>query len=256
MRIVIYNIRYGTGTGLHYHMPIPFSGFFAFSTKRISRIADFLDSLDADIVCLVEVDGGSYRHRKLCQAHRLASLQGWEHHFSTKYGKNSILSRLPLLSSQGNAILTRLPVVASREHHLARGMKKTVLEVEFPEFHVLVVHLPLGKSARRSQLKELARKLEPLRKPVLLGGDFNLLHGSSELNYLLSATGMRDADTAGTPTYPSRVPRFRLDRLLVRKEISVRNFTVPRIPLSDHLPIVCDFEIGTRNISTLEIDRL
>jgi len=234
-------------------MPLPFSGFFAFSTKRISKIADYLDSLDADIICLVEVDGGSYRHRKLCQAHRLASLQGWEHHFSIKYGKNSILSRLPLLSSQGNAILTRLPVVASREHHLSRGMKKTVLEVEFPEFHVLVVHLPLGKSARRSQLKELAQKLGTFKKPVILGGDFNLLHGSSELHHFLSSTDMKDADDEGTPTYPSRIPRFRLDRLLVSEDISVRNLTVHGITLSDHLPIVCDLEIEKGNTPPSDI---
>jgi len=246
MRIVVFNIRYGTGTGWHYHVPLPFSGFFAFSTKRISRIADFLDSLNADVICLVEVDGGSYRHRNLCQAQRLASIQGWENHFSTKYGRNSILSRLPLLSSHGNAILTKIPVLSSREHHLSRGLKKTVLEVEFPKFKVLAVHLPLGRSARRTQLKELADKCREMGKPVIIAGDFNLLHGSSELVPFLKDTEMKDADNRNHPTYPSGLPRLRLDRVLVSKDIEILNFEVPRIPLSDHLPIVCDVELRNK----------
>ena len=246
MRIVFYNIRYGTGSDWDYHFPFPFSGFFRFSTTRIRRIAEFLDSLQADIVCLLEVDGGSYRHRKHCQARHLASLKGWEHTFSNKYGTQSPLNYLPILSSHGNAILSRLPIISTKEHHFSRGIKNTYLEVEFTEFHVILAHLSLGKRARKTQLQEIAGRCKVLSKPVLLGGDFNLLHGHSELNPLTITTGLRDADTIARPTFPSRMPKLRLDYLLTSKEVEIETMEIPRVHLSDHLPLVCDFNIEKR----------
>ena len=127
---------------------------------------------------------------------------------------------------------------------LIRGMKRTLLEVEFERFVFLLVHLPLGIGARRAQLETLAERLGAQTKPVLLGGDFNLLHGSGELREFLSRTGLRDADPSARKTYPSRLPRFRLDFLLTGPGIEIRRFDVPDVRFSDHLPLVCDFEIS------------
>ena len=44
-------------------------------------------------------------------------------------------------------------------------------------------------------------------------------------------------------TYPSRIPRFRLDFILASPHIQIRRFDVPEVRFSDHLPLVCDFEI-------------
>lgn len=244
MRVVFYNIRYGTGSDWNYHFPLPFSGFFRCSSTRIRRIAEFLNSLHADIICLVEVDGGSYRHGKHCQARYMASLKGWQHRFSGKYGSRSVLNDVPILSSQGNAILTRLPIVSSAEHNFSKGMKRTFLEVEFDTFHVVLAHLSLGKNARQTQLKEMAEYCSSLTKPVILGGDFNLLHGSSELQFLSHLTGLREIDPDKNPTFPSRMPKLKLDYLLAGKTIHIKNMEIPRIHLSDHLPMVCDFNVG------------
>lgn len=246
MKIVFYNIRYGTGSDWDYHFPFPFSGFFRCSTTRIRRIAEYLDSLEADIVCLVEVDGGSYRHRKHCQARHLASLKGWEHTFSSKYGTNSILNHLPILSSHGNAILCKMPIITSKEHNFSRGVKKTFLEVELEEFHVILAHLSLGKRSRKIQLQEIADRCKALSKPVLLGGDLNLLYGPSELDPLTRLTGLKDADPLAKPTFPSRMPKLRLDYLLASKGIEIEKLETPRIHLSDHLPLVCNFSIETQ----------
>lgn len=243
MRIVFYNIRYGTGCDWNYHLPVPFSGFFRSSKAGTGRISDYLDSLDADVVCLCEVDGGSYRHGSHCQAERMASKSGRDHVFVNKYGRDSMVRRLPILSNQGNAVLSSLPIVASRERFFSRGIKKACLEVEFDGFYVLLAHLSLGKKARTVQLRELAGHCRMLEKPVILGGDFNLLSGPEELQPLFENTGMRDADTLKRPTFPSQRPGMRLDYVLASEEIEIHRLEVPRVKFSDHLPIVCDLEI-------------
>ena len=59
----------------------------------------------------------------------------------------------------------------------------------------------------------------------------------------MKAAGLRSANTTSIPTYPSRAPRKELDFILYQDGIRVTNFEVPAIRLSDHLPLVCDFEV-------------
>lgn len=243
MRVVLYNIRYGTGTGWDYHLPLPFSGLFRRTEPSLRRVSSFIDEIQPDIVGLVEVDGGSYRHGGESQARCLAEDLKLDHFFSCKYGRESIFRKLPILSSQGNAILSRVPAKRTSKIDLERGMKKTLLAAEFEEFVFLLVHLPLGLGARKAQLDHLTEIVRECRKPVLLGGDFNLLHGSAELSGFLSRTGLRDADPLERKTYPSRLPRFRLDFLLVGPDVKVSRFDVPDVRFSDHLPLICEFEI-------------
>jgi len=243
MRIALYNIRYGTGTGLGFHLPIPFSGYLRPSVVSAERVWTFLDRLDADILCLVEVDNGSYRNFGRCQAGTLAARNGWDHAFACKYHKRSFLRDLPLLWSQGNAVVSRVPLESVAEHTFSRGMKRTFLEVRFDGFTVILAHLSLGKKARKEQLRELAGHARAITGPLFIGGDLNTFDGEKELSPVLEDTGLRDSDTKRRPTYPSRKPRRRLDYLLASREVSVTNFEVPNTPFSDHLPLVCDFEI-------------
>lgn len=243
MRILFYNIRYGTGCGWSYHFPFPFAGFFRPARDGTERIGALLDDLDVDVACLCEVDGGSYRQGGRNQARSLAP-RSWNHAFSPKYG-TSPLSRLPLFSTQGNAVLSRLPIVASRENLFSRGVKRSLLEVEFPGFTVLLTHLSLGRSARKTQLEELALRCRSRNRPLLVGGDFNLLRGSQELKPLLEATGLVDADATARPTFPSRRPTRRLDCLLTTPDVRVRTFDLPDVTLSDHLPLLCDVDIAS-----------
>lgn len=243
MRIAVYNIRYGTGTGIDFHLPVPFSGYLRPSLNSAERIWTFLDTLDADVLCLVEVDNGSYRNLGRCQAGSLATKNGWDHAFACKYHKYSLLRGLPVLWSQGNAVISRVPLRNASEHSFSRGMKRTFLEAQFDGFTVLLAHLSLGKAARSRQLQELASHAATIEGPLFVGGDLNTFGGEKELAPLLEEAALLDSDVKGRPTYPSRRPRRRLDYLLASREVSVTHFDVPDSPLSDHLPIVCDFEI-------------
>ena len=58
----------------------------------------------------------------------------------------------------------------------------------------------------------------------------------------MKAAGLQSANVESTPTYPSRSPRRELDFILYQDGINVTRFEVPDVRLSDHLPLVCDFE--------------
>ena len=47
------------------------------------------------------------------------------------------------------------------------------------------------------------------------------------------------------PSYPSRSPRKELDFILYQDGIDVTNFEIPQVKYSDHLPLVCDFEVNS-----------
>ena len=50
MRLLLYNIRYGTGHKNGYHLPLPFAGFFKRTTVNLQRIINFIASVNPDIV--------------------------------------------------------------------------------------------------------------------------------------------------------------------------------------------------------------
>ena len=95
VRVVLYNIRYGTGTGWDYHLPLPFSGLFRRTEPSLRRLSSFIDGMKPDLVGLVEVDGGSYRHGGECQAKCLAENLDLDHFFSCKYRKGFHLQEGP-----------------------------------------------------------------------------------------------------------------------------------------------------------------
>ena len=58
----------------------------------------------------------------------------------------------------------------------------------------------------------------------------------------MKSAGLRNANVHGTPSYPSRAPRMELDFILYSNGIKITDFFIPNVSLSDHLPLVCDFE--------------
>ena len=75
MRLLVYNIRYATGTGPAFHLPLPGAGYLRSNRKVLNGITDFISQENPDIVGLIEVDIGSVRSGMLNQAdHRVAGL--------------------------------------------------------------------------------------------------------------------------------------------------------------------------------------
>ena len=56
------------------------------------------------------------------------------------------------------------------------------------------------------------------------------------------ATGLVDPNKDSKPTFPAWKPNRHLDFILHSPEITVNSFEVPDIHLSDHLPLLIDFD--------------
>ncbi len=238
MRFVLYNIRYGTGHSLRW----PWSGYLARSEDHADAIAAFLRDLKPDAVGLVEVDSGSYRMRRNNQSEKIAAVLGFGHTWRVKYAADGWPMRIPVLNKQANALLTREPASQELFHYFDRGHKRLVIEVELPAVRLFLVHLSLGFRARQSQLADLYELIRASDRPCVLAGDFNAFFGNREIRLFIAATGLCSANTRHVPTYPSWRPRLELDFILHSPEITASGFAVPQVPLSDHLPVVCDLQ--------------
>lgn len=241
MRFLLYNIRYATGHGAGYHMPLPFAGFFKQTGNTLDRIVSFIRSVNPDIIALVEVDSGSYRSQRCCQAETIAKELDHFHVVETKYGGDSLANRIPVLNKQGNGLITNQTIINHHFHYFDEGVKRLVIEVELEEVNIFTVHLSLKFKHRQQQLERLHHIIADRAKPVIVAGDFNTFGGNREVQLFLAATGLVDANLAGLPSQPSHAPKRHLDFILHSPEIIASNFSIPDIQLSDHAPLICDF---------------
>lgn len=245
MRLLVYNIRYATGTGPAFHLPLPGAGYLRSNRTVLDQITRFIKSQDPDVVGLIEVDTGSIRTGMVNQAEFIASHLGHYSTYQCKYGAESINSMVPIVRKQGNAFLAAPRVHGERFHYFDTGIKRLIIELELEEAVIFLVHLSLKYRHRQSQLRTLHELVKQSTKPVIVAGDFNTFWGDHEIYLFMQASGLRSANTMSLPSYPSRNPRRELDFILYSSGIEVTNFEVPPVRYSDHLPLVCDFEVRT-----------
>jgi endonuclease/exonuclease/phosphatase family metal-dependent hydrolase len=241
MRLLLYNIRYGTGSGNGYHLPLPFAGFFKRTSVNLQRIINFIGSVNPDIVALVEVDTGSYRADYSCQAQEIADKLGYNYVVESKYQDNSFAHKVPVLKEQANALLTKQSVEAHHFHYFEEGVKRLAIQTDLRAVAIFIVHLSLKYRHRQNQLEQLHKFIQETEKEVIIAGDFNTFWGSRELSLFLAATGLTNANTSNAPSHPSHDPSRQIDFILHSPGLRIDNFYIPDVRLSDHSPLVCDF---------------
>ncbi|MGH8149499.1 MAG: endonuclease/exonuclease/phosphatase family protein [Steroidobacteraceae bacterium] len=246
MRIVVYNIRYATGTGPAFHLPLPGAGYLRSNRRVLTGITEFLRSERPDIAGLIEVDTGSIRTGMLNQADYLAHELGQYSAYECKYGASSINQFVPIVRKQANAFLSAPHISGARFHYFDTGIKRLIIELELAEVCVFLVHLSLKYRHRQSQLRSLHDLIMKSTKPVIVAGDFNTFWGTHEIYLFTRAAGLTSANAASLPSFPARTPRVELDFILVSAGIEVTQFRVPDVRFSDHRPLVCDFEVDPR----------
>ncbi len=243
MRLLIYNIRYATGAGPAFHLPIPGAGYLRSSRQTLTRITDFIKQQNPDVVGLIEVDTGSIRTGMVNQADFIARSLGHYSTYECKYGVESMTQFMPIVRKQGNAFLAAPSVRGERFHYFDTGVKRLIIELELDEVAIFLVHLSLKYRHRQYQLRHLYDLVRRARKPVIVAGDFNAFWGDHELYLFTQAAGLASANVQGLPSYPSTGPRMQLDFILHSTQIRVDRFEIPDVRLSDHLPLVCDFSV-------------
>ena len=251
MRFLLHNIQYGTGRLKRF----AWLETLLRTTSHFPNITRFVRHMDPDIIGLVEVDVGSYRTHRTNQAEVLANELDFYHCHRIKYPDEGLGRRVPVLNKQANAVLAREPILRTAFHDFESGFKSLAIEVELESVTLFLVHLALGIRARHRQLLELDDLIRTCNKPRLIAGDFNTLSGVWEMHMFLRATGLKSANLRHSPTFPSWAPCRELDFICYDPAlITPVRFKIPRVRLSDHLPMMFDFEIATTPAKTIVDD--
>jgi len=246
VRLLTYNIRYATGTGPAFHLPLPGAGYLRSNRRVLEAITRFISAEQPDVVGLIEVDTGSVRTGMVNQAEFIASELGHYSTYECMYGTGSINQLVPIVRKQANAFLASPDVTGERFHYFDTGIKRLIIELELDELCIFLVHLSLKFRQRQYQLRYLHDLVVRTEKPVIVAGDFNTFWGTHEIYLFMRATGLRSANAAGLPSFPARRPRVELDFILVGESIEVTDFRVPNVRFSDHRPLVCDFRVVSK----------
>lgn len=237
MKIIFYNIAFGTGldgSWKHYLMRV--WRFLWTPLSTLKNIAELLRKERADIICLAEVDNGSFRSRFRCQATALA---GWlKYRFfrtQNKYVPWSIWRFMTVVRNQHDAVLSHHEGEV-KTHYLRSGMQRTVLEFIVKGVSIFVVHLAvLSRKVRREQMEDLAEIIKECPRPYLVCGDFNLHTGLSEIKDFIKRTKMKLVRTP--KTFPSFKPNRTIDLFLSSPGLKVKAAGIIKAPFSDHLPV-------------------
>lgn len=239
MRLLLHNIQYGTGRLRRFS----WIEIFSRTIRHFPNITRFVELTEPDLIGLVEVDSGSYRMKKKNQAYEIGSALHYEVYSRVKYPDLGLGRKMPVLEKQSNAVLSRQPVRQCIFHDFTTGFKSLAIEARLPQFTFFLVHLALGIKARHRQLLELHDLIMSAPRPLLLAGDFNTLSGSWEMDMFLKAAGLVSANQAHRPSYPSWHAKKELDFICHDKSIRPIRFRMPHVCLSDHLPLLFDFEL-------------
>ncbi|GII60496.1 hypothetical protein Skr01_05810 [Sphaerisporangium krabiense] len=233
--LIAYNIRMGFGLK---------------GTLDLDAIAAWARTRNPDVVLLSEVDRGWLLNGGHDGLARVAAGLGMTYRFAPAAD-----------GLWGDAILTSLPLRGSESFPLGRHGHPTgaqaqasVVVVGGAEVGILNTHLqaPAGQApeaaalARRLAEGRIPAAVPARPRPVLLTGDLNTTPADPEMAVLTGA-GLTDPLTAfgDPPTSPADDPVKRIDHVLLGRGLSVVTAEVPRVPFSDHLPVVVRLRLTT-----------
>ena len=207
-----------------------------------ARIAAVLEDLDGDLVALQEVEDRTVGGKSVSEfladrlsmlAYRGVTLKRGDAHY-------------------GNLLLSRKPPAILETHDLSivgpepRGAIDATFNLGGSRLRMIATHLGLFSGERRHQARLLIDKLQPAGADALvLAGDFNEWRPGG---YSLRAFSNFFDSRSRARTFPARLPLLGLDRIFASPASAVRRIhavkTVNTRRASDHLPLVCDLDIG------------
>ena len=217
--------------------------------RSAARIAEVIAPVDADVVCLQELDRSRPRSELVHQAEAIAEHLTMHFHFhpalrvaEEEYG-DAILSKHPMSLQRAG----ELPFVATRICRETRGALWVSVSVRGLEWQIINTHFGLGRAERFAQATALlgpewigAASQWPR---LAVCGDFNS-HPGGRVHRLL-ASRLRDTQSGWhTCTFPSRFPVVCLDYIFTGPSIRLDRLYTVRTPIarvaSDHLPLVAE----------------
>ena len=219
LRIMSYNIRVGKGME---------------QAQSLVRTSAVISRERPDIVMLQEVDSVVVRSGGVNQAEELGRLTGMHSVFAPAIKLGSGKYGVAMLSAEKPLSVRKIPLPGREE-------ARVLLIVEFHRFFAASTHFSLTEEDRMESVKILLKEADRLKKPFIVGGDFNALPGSAELEVLKSGFSLLSDGKAFT--FPANFPDRCIDYIFISKRFAERfkiiNSTViPEALASDHRPLV------------------
>jgi len=243
------NIAHGRGPFLHQGV---LSQKIILSWMR--KIAEFLRNMDLDIVGLQEIDEDSHWNGNLDLLEFLRREAGFPY---AAYGMHNRHQGKRMRFNYGNGFLSRYPITEDETIGFDTkriGSKGFLhIQVDSPQGLIDFINLHLDFKSRKQRLvqahrikhflldKELQRDDEEIIKPIVMG-DFNarLSRPTDATRFLLEELSAHEPYHAypfKAATFPSYLPRKRIDYVLVPGHLKVHHSEVVRRRLSDHRPV-------------------
>jgi endonuclease/exonuclease/phosphatase family metal-dependent hydrolase len=245
VRLVTFNTHHGVGEDARHDLP---------------RLAKLLHSVDADLICLQEVDRYfGDRSEDVDQALLLSRALDMQLAWGPAIDEPRSGDRPP--RQYGNALLSKLPILISDVHGLPgrgepRSALRTLIELDGGTLWVTNTHLSTGKPEQRAgQVEALAALHTAPMEAGILVGDFNARPDAPELDPLRERftdawdlapdredqAGWRFWQRDEGRTHPAWSPHRRIDQVWVSAGVSVATAQVlDSEGASDHLPLLVD----------------
>lgn len=266
--LITYNIGYLSGMTNN----LPIERTESFFTDNLHAVYTQLETLQASIICLQEIDYHSKRSYFVNQQEALQNVgynyvyqaANWDvtylpfpylpisAHFGEVFSGQSILSKYPITTTQRyflepvkNQAFYAVPFYLDRLAQIAQ------INIDGKEAIIINVHLEaFDKPTRLIQAEEVADLYASYadKYPVFLVGDFNSDMGyeNAAIKDILNLTGIKNAADLNLNTYPSDNPNVRLDYILYNEDfIELKSAKVLSDfgEASDHLPVLMAFKL-------------
>jgi len=254
VKILSMNIAHGRGPILHQGV---LSQRIILSWMR--KIAEFLRNSDLDIVGLQEIDQDSHWNGNVDLLEFLRREADFPY---SAYGMHNRHQGKRMRFNYGNGFLSRHPIIEDETIGFDSkriGSKGFLhIQVDSPLGQLDLINLHLDFKSRKQRLiqahrvklflleKELKRGAEETLQPIVMG-DFNARMGNDKdaTRFLLEELSAHESYHAypfKAATFPSYLPRKRIDYIMVPGHLHVSHSEVLRRRLSDHRPVLVDIE--------------
>lgn len=238
--------------------------------KYLDTLVEFLKQEKPDFVSMQEVTGGGENlcdDKSLDITEYLKQKLSMDAVFEKEYDISDISGYL------GNAVLTKHKIETRNVVTLKPTTIFTTAQINDPEyfdktptnvvdcvcnigqftFHIMSTHgawtaPPQDTVETIRQAGLVADYLKKIKEPFVLGGDFNNVIQSKTIGIINRVANNLLFDSAVLETTNPKVhkiaPRgYLIDFIFVSRNIKLIKLSVPQITVSDHLPLVAEFEI-------------
>lgn len=206
MKILTYNIH---------------KGMDANNVLKLGKMIDYFKENNFDIICLQEV----LNHQFL----KIKKDLKYDGVFATNVNKPTILFGVCTLSKYPINYSSHVFLTSKKEQ---RGFLNIETKIDDLKLNVINTHLGLDKEERYTQIDEILDYTNRLTGKNILCGDFN------EKN--LNISKFNDASVV---LNLNCIPTFgklwaRIDYIFVDKRLDIKDYSVDKINLSDHYPVI------------------